>query len=292
MPVAITTLPDGRALAYDDVGDPGGAPILYVHGTPDSRRARHPDDGIAASLGVRLIAVDRPGAGASDLHPAGTVGSFADDAAHLAAHLGIRRWGVLAWSAGSLFGLAVAARHPDLVTRVGIAAGLPPFAAYAQPGVLDGASSDRHAVAELGAELGAGAMAELLAPLLVPYPCDEALAREHVLEGADAARRRVYDELPGALDAMAAGVLDSVAHGLDGLTRDIALQVEPPDIDLATIGCPVHLWFGTEDATAPPSFGRWLADHLPHAQLEVLDGAGHLLLLTEWAAVLAALALP
>ncbi len=133
------TLGDGRRLCFDDVGDPDGRPVLYVHGTPDSRRARHPDDSAAAGVGVRLIAVDRPGAGGSDPHPAGTVGSFADDAAALAAHLGITRWSVLAWSAGALFALAVASRHPALVRRVGIVAGLPPFSAYAEPGVLDGA---------------------------------------------------------------------------------------------------------------------------------------------------------
>ena len=84
------TLADGRRLCFDDVGAPDGRAVLYVHGTPDSRRARHPDDGTAPRrVGVRLIAVDRPGAGGSDLDPDGTVGSFADDAAALAAHLGI-----------------------------------------------------------------------------------------------------------------------------------------------------------------------------------------------------------
>lgn len=36
-------LADGRALGFDDVGDPDGTPALYVHGSPDSRRrgARH-----------------------------------------------------------------------------------------------------------------------------------------------------------------------------------------------------------------------------------------------------------
>ena len=147
------TLGDGRRLCFDDVGAADGRAVLYVHGTPDSRRARHPDDGTAAAAGVRLIAVDRPGAGGSDLDPHGTVGSFADDAAALAAHLRIGSWGVMAWSAGSLFGLAVAARHPALVSRVGVVAGLPPFAAYADPGVLDHASHDRQVLAELGAEM-------------------------------------------------------------------------------------------------------------------------------------------
>ena len=39
-------LPDGRRLCFDDVGDPDGPVVVYVHGTPDSRRARHPDDDV------------------------------------------------------------------------------------------------------------------------------------------------------------------------------------------------------------------------------------------------------
>lgn len=280
------TLPDGRGLCFDDVGDPGGHPVLYVHGTPDSRRARHPDDGAAVAAGVRLIAVDRPGAGGSDPSPLGTVGSFADDAAALAAHLGIARWSVLAWSAGALFTLAVAARHPTLVERVGIVAGLPPFAAYAEPGVLDGAGPDRRTIAELGAEMGAAAVAEVLAPLVAPWPCDIDLAREFVLEGADAIRRAELAAVPGAVDAMAAGVVDAVAQGLGGLTRDIELQVLDPDVDLDDVHCPVHLWYGTADHSAPPSFGEWFARHLPDATLDVIDGAGHCLLLPRWTEIL------
>src|SRR5687768_13283575 len=35
-------LPDGRTLAFDDIGDPGAPAVVYLHGTPDSRLARPP----------------------------------------------------------------------------------------------------------------------------------------------------------------------------------------------------------------------------------------------------------
>lgn len=291
MPLAQTlTLADGRTLCFDDVGDPTGPAVLLVHGTPDSRRARHPDDGVTTAAGVRLIAVDRPGSGGSTPNAGGTVGSFADDAAALAAHLGIVRWALLGWSAGALYALAVAARHPGLTSVVGITAGLPPFAAYADPDVLDGASDSRQVVAELGADLGPAMTAEMLAPMLVPFPCTNELALEHLTEGMDAVRRAEFEGVPGSLDAMAAALVDSVASGLAGVTRDIELQIEPPDIDLADVTCPVRLWYGSEDTTAPPSFGRWLADHLPDATLDVIEGAGHALVLPRWAETLKTLA--
>jgi len=283
------TLADGRTLGFDDVGDPSGVPVLYVHGTPDSRRARHPDDGVAAAAGVRLVAVDRPGFGLSSPHPTGTVGSFADDAVALADHLGVAAWRPFAWSAGAPHALAIAARHPDRVARVAVAAGLVPFAAYATEGILDDADGGRHLVAELGAELGPAGLAEMAAPMLAPYPCDLPLALEHVAEQLTPDRRAALDAIPGAIAALAAGVADSVAQGLGGIERDLELQVEDPDVAWSDVRSPVDLWYGSRDATAPPAFGEWWAEALPAARLHVFPGEGHLIALTRWTDILAAL---
>lgn len=285
-------LPDGRTLGYDDVGDPDGVPVAFHHGTPDSRRARHPDDDLAAAGGVRLLAVDRPGIGASSPHPARTLGSFADDLLVLADALGIEHLGGLAWSAGATTALGFAARHPSRSGRVVVAAGLVPFEAYANPGILDDADGGRHLIAELGADLGASATAEMAVPMLAPLPCDDALALEHVLEGADPARRAILAGIPGAAEAMAAGIVDAVAQGDGGLRREVELQVEAPDVRWADAATPVELVYGSLDATAPPAFGRWWADQLPRASLEVLDGEGHLLALTCWSDLLERAARP
>ncbi|MEO6627366.1 MAG: alpha/beta hydrolase [Aquihabitans sp.] len=280
------TLHDGRTLGYDEVGASDGPAVLYVHGSPDSRRARHPDDAIVEQMGIRLVAVDRPGAGLSSPNAGGTIGSFASDAIALADHLGIATWRPLAWSAGSVFALAIAAKHPDRVDRLAVAAGLVPFEAYTTPGILDHADGGRWMVAELGQELGPTGLAAMAAPMMAPYPCDAALAREHVLETADPTRRAALLEIPGAIDVMAAGVADSVTQGLDGITRDLELQVEPPDVDWAAITAPVDLWYGETDTTAPPAFGRWWAEHLPWAELTVVADTGHLVALTHWEQIL------
>ena len=288
-PTTVVTLADGRRLACDDVGDPAGHPVIYVHGTPDSRQARHPDDEVASGLAVRLVAVDRPGFGHSSPDPGGTHGSFAADVAALADELGLDRFALLGWSAGALPALACAALLGERVTAVGVAAGLLPFAAYAEPGVLDDADDSRVMLADIGRELGPEATAAELAPYLVPVPITPELAREHVLEGTEPVRRAEIESVPGALDAMAAALVDSVQHGLAGITRDIELQILPPDFALAAVACPVHLWYGALDSTAPPSFGHWYESHLSAATLEVLDGAGHCFPLPRWADLLAAL---
>ncbi|MBX3313390.1 MAG: alpha/beta hydrolase [Actinobacteria bacterium] len=283
-------LSDGRVLGFDDVGDPDGVPVLFVHGTPDSRRARHPDDGVAARLGVRLVAVDRPGFGSSTADPTATVGSIADDLVALADHLDVSAWRPFAWSAGSVYALALAARHPDRVARVAVAAGLVPFEAYATPGILDDADGGRWMVAELGAELGPAGLAEAAAPMVAPWPCDDALARDHLRETADPFRRAELASVPGAEDAMVHGLVDSVADGLAGIVRDVELQVEPPDVDWSAVACPVDLTYGARDTTAPPSFGHWWAGRLRWAELTVVPDAGHLVALTHWERILTTLA--
>jgi pimeloyl-ACP methyl ester carboxylesterase len=85
-------LPDGRLLGFDDVGDPNGEPLLYFHGFGSTRLIRHPDDAIAAGLGIRLLAVDRPGIGLSTSRPARRLLDFAADTGHLAEALGLDRF--------------------------------------------------------------------------------------------------------------------------------------------------------------------------------------------------------
>lgn len=282
------------ALAVDDVGDPGGAPVLYLHGTPDSRLSRHPDDGLAAAAGVRLLAVDRPGYGASPPPPAGTDSAWPDAVAAAVVatldSLGLAGpCGVLAWSGGALAGVALAALLGDRVAALGIVGGLVPRQAYDDPAVR-AAGAGRLGVIELADALAPGELGEAVAPLVAPYPCDQALAAEHQAEQRDPAGAAELATVPGGAERMAAGLVEAVRPGLAGVAADIEAQARPLAVDLRRVRCPVHLWYGEHDTVTPPAFGRWYAAHLPHATLEVVPGAAHYLALTRWADLLRAVA--
>ena len=45
--------------------------------------------------------------------------------------------------------------------------------------------------------------------------------------------------------------------------------------DVARISCPTLVLVGSEDRLTPPKYARYLAEAVPNARLEILDGAGH-----------------
>ena len=82
---------DGRVLRVRDAGDPGGAVVMYFHGTPGSRLDLSYGEDFAAGHGVRLVSFDRPGYGGSAPAPFG-LASIGADAHAVADGLGVARF--------------------------------------------------------------------------------------------------------------------------------------------------------------------------------------------------------
>jgi pimeloyl-ACP methyl ester carboxylesterase len=112
-------LPNGVRLAYVEMGDPAGSPVLLLHGYTDSSRVWTI---LAPQLaGHRLIIPDQRGHGASDA-PACcySMHQYADDARLLLDALGVERAAVAGHSMGSIVAQVLAAEHPQRVTRVAL----------------------------------------------------------------------------------------------------------------------------------------------------------------------------
>jgi pimeloyl-ACP methyl ester carboxylesterase len=72
-------LADGRSLAWREFGDPEGVPTIAVHGSPDSSAVWGLLDEPARVAGVRVVAPDRPGFGASTPQPGRSILDWVDD---------------------------------------------------------------------------------------------------------------------------------------------------------------------------------------------------------------------
>lgn len=112
-------VPDGRALAWAEYGSPRGLPCLLVPDIGSSRFAPvwllHDS---ALPSAVRLLAIDRPGTGASDPIGLGGREDPAEDLRHLVDTLAVGRVAVVGVGQGVNDVFAFADRHPRLVASV------------------------------------------------------------------------------------------------------------------------------------------------------------------------------
>jgi pimeloyl-ACP methyl ester carboxylesterase len=261
------SLADGRQLAYDDVGDSDGQPVVYLHGCPNARLSRHPDDDVATRCGVRLIAVDRPGYGESDALIDDSLISQGRDLLAFLDALALDRCAVFAWSAGAPSALALAHIGPERLAHVAIACGTMPNPS--QP-------------------LTDTELAEVVS-LIVPAGVTYELALEMTREGAGEAYLRDLDAVPGLDEQLARATVAGVASGTSGTAGDIRVQTSPWPFDLSGIDVRVSLWYGERDEVVSPAVGDQLTRSLPNARLEVVPGASHLLPLTHWSEILCSL---
>jgi pimeloyl-ACP methyl ester carboxylesterase len=246
----------GRAsLSVDDVGDPAGTPVVYLHGGGDSRLSRHPDDSIAAQLGVRLLAVDR--CGPAVRRP--TLAAWAREAADA---LDVDRFAVVGWSAGGPHALALAAVAPERVSRVALVGSMPP---------PDG-------VRALARDVQLAMRISRVAPRVAARRL-ERWGRLPTPPTGDAASDEAY----------ARGRAESFRHGGLWLARELAYLGRPWGFALSDVRAPVVLWWGEDDRVCPPSIGRAYAELLPGAELRLVAGT-HQLLFQRWRDILASAA--
>lgn len=97
-----------------------GPPLLLVHGAAEDAGMLDGQARAFAAHGRRVITYNRRGTGdgCRDGWPDGGVAAHADDAAGLLRSLDAVPATVLGFSSGGVVALAIAARHPDVVTRV------------------------------------------------------------------------------------------------------------------------------------------------------------------------------
>lgn len=264
----------GRVLRVRDAGDPGGAVVMYFHGTPSSRLDLCFGEELAAGRGIRLVSFDRAGFGGSTPAPFG-LAAIAADAHAVADELGVARFATLGLSGGGPGALAAATVAGGRVIRVGIAAGSGPFQLV--PGALnDLDDGERAALLLLPGDpvAAAAAFAAEYEPLaeLSREPGSSAVVAAY--DGLPPRDRELLEDQRYAV-WFADTVREGLRQGTSGAGWDLVSSMGEWDIDLGTVRCPVLLWYGSEDRSALPH-GVWLSQNLSRARLTVHDGEGHL----------------
>jgi pimeloyl-ACP methyl ester carboxylesterase len=270
------TLPDGRALAVTQGGDPDGRPVVYHHGTPGCGLLyrRWVED--ASERGVRLIGYDRAGYGGSDRHAGRSVADVAGDIAALADSLGLDRFATWGASGGGPHALACAALLGDRVVAAATFAGAGPSD---QPDLdftagMGEENVEEFAVAREGEAKLRPLHDELAAAMRDTTPEQMADEMRTLLSPPD--RAALTGELAEYLyESFRVGN----EHGVDGWLDDDLAFTRPWGFGVADIAIPVQVWQGAQDLMVPRSHGEWLAAHIPGADAHFSADDGHLTLL-------------
>ncbi len=284
---ATCTLSDGRMLDYWEGGDPEGRGVLFHGGTPCTNVFGRISHDLAQSLGVRLVAINRPGYGGSTLPvDAPSLLRTGRDTAELARLLGMDGYAVLGTSGGGPFAAATAVADPAGVRAIGLVAGSGPWRLLFEPTEDDEDKEYRALLARLDEGDLAGAWAGTR----------EAISRE--LSGLvgldDEARVDTFFAGHPPKDAynrsLWAASLADVLERPDGYAFDNLAWGAAWDIDPSDVVAPTALWYGDADLLVPASIGDWYAERIAGTELVVFAGEGHMEVCSDhWAEQLTAL---
>jgi pimeloyl-ACP methyl ester carboxylesterase len=256
---AAIQLQDDRKLAWSEWGSEDGIPVLFCSGAAMSGSLSFGTTHLPA-LGLRLLAIDRPGLGLSDSHPKKTLSSWADDVREL---------------------IHIKNLHP--VLAVGFSQGAPFTFALAEAGLVEAI-----AIVSGQDELSHPSIKPLLHPdvaqMIAAVEQDAAAFEQHFSQIAtwdgfwqliinmSAERDRTLYLSDFFTQAYQRCLQEGFSQGAGGYARDLVNAMSAWSFALEDITIPVDLWYGGLD-TSPvhsPDFGVTLAARLPQAT-HILD---------------------
>ena len=238
MNASVNYRPNGR-VAYSDVGDRAGRPILVQHGLIASIDDSHLFERLIAS-GRRVISIARPGYGESSPYEMDSLAEWGAIVESLADALGLATFDVLGLSSGAPYSYSVASHLPDRVGQVFIFSGMP-------------ALYDEQVLA------------------LWPYPVDRTadLAQLKKL-AAELFFAGVSDE-----SEVDNGVRDSMQNGGFGVAQDLKLRYADWGFALSSVAAPVFMEHGRHDDQVPVATAIRTASLLPNCRLAIREHGEH-----------------
>ncbi len=228
-------------LSCSDWAPPGaaGPPLVLVHGAGGT--SRHWPEELRALPGRRVVALDLPGHGGSPGPSLRSIGTYARSVVEALDALGIASAVVAGHSMGGAIALTIALEAPLRVAGlvlVGTGARL-----RVSPALLQ-ATADPVALTA-----AAGMMADHAFGALAGPELRQEFARDLLATAPGVAHG----------DFSACDVFDAMAR-------------------LAEIRAPALVVCGAEDRLTPPKYSEFLRDRIPGARLELVPGAGHMVM--------------
>jgi 3-oxoadipate enol-lactonase len=231
-------LVEGMAVEVAGEGDA----VICVHGLGGTSNTFQPQ--MAVLSGRRVVRPDLAGSGRSALVAEPSISLFATAIARMAQGLHIQTAVIVAHSVGTIIAQHLAAQHGTLVRKLIL------LGALIEP--MEAAREALRRRAAAARSVGLVGIAD------------------QIVQGG------MSPEVRERNPAAAAFVRESILRQTpEGYARTCEAVAAARAADHREVRCPVLLITGEDDATAPPSVARMLADRIAGAQVKILPRCGH-----------------
>jgi pimeloyl-ACP methyl ester carboxylesterase len=266
----VERLADGRSIGYGEFGDPRGATVLAIHGTPGSRFMFALTDHAARVRKLRIIAPERPGYGLSDFRRRHSLSQAAEDIKAFADAQALDRFAIIGVSGGGPYAVATAAAMPDRAVLLALINPVGPIAEQHRRIRMSG----MHRLIFTRIGRSPPAIAGFFWSLRNVMRFTPGVAYRLLMQRVPRSDRAVLVR-PEVRANLRTALREGLRPGIDGARQDLRLLCAPWGLPLEDIDVPTVVWQGSDDAIVPPGGAYHLAETLPNCRLDVIQGGGH-----------------
>lgn len=267
-------LQNGHTIEYETYGHPDGFPVFFFHGFLGTSHQASLLDKKAYKHTIRIIALNRTGIQSSSFASYKTALDATQDIASLIRHMNISSCGVLGFSSGAIFALALAHLLPTTIQNVAL---IGPIAPVDDRGNFSHLKTFHIFILTLVRKIPLACVyiLHIYSWLYCHLPSvfERHLVRFMTTVDETILRNRLPRRL---LEIDLKTIFCKSANPGKGIVQELLLLSNwgfdlphmPPHI-------PVSIWHGKQDTVLPYVFSKYLSNSLPNAKLHLLQG-GHL----------------
>lgn len=281
------TLRDGRRMIYLQQGNPTGIPVVMLHNLPYGIELPKMAIEAANRLNLRILAPYRPGHGDSDMlenaHGDKWLDEVAADIYELLDQLAIPRAIMLGHTIGSIYALRFAKRFPNRVSHL--------FAVSRPPIWRDEWFEQMPRRQRLGMRI-ARYLPQML-PLIMQATAafirngDTFKVVQTFCEDSPVDIEVIRN--PEIRDLIVRDTRDGMKQGAAAVCQDVFLSTRDFTDDARSLNKTFYILHGEADGVVSPTQSQAFAEQVPGTRLEIVPGAGNLLLYSHWGTVLRAI---
>ena len=273
----ILKLNDGRNLEWLDNGVASDEALVFHHGTTIAFDVWNEWLETAAQNGVRAVAINRPGVGASTRNPGRRMLDDVADAREVIVSAGIRKFVSIGWSGGG--GRALGSTQIADCAAVHTIAGIPsqdPQDAHWLSTVLP----ERHKLAQAcRADWN-----ELLKRRSASYEEDRNVSANDLLKQM----KELFPHFEVFIkdyeifaNDFALSIRNAMVNGPEADADDYAANIHLWGFEIDDITIPVTIWHGDLDDDVEFIYGEYTNRRIPGSKLVRLEGLGHIDIMVE-----------